>query len=46
MYLNLLQKYYDIQCELFINGIIDYTTFEILETEYLKRVELFTYCLN
>lgn len=46
MYINLLQHYYDIQCELFIKGIIDYNAFEILEIEYFKRVELFTYCLN
>ena len=46
MYINLLQKYYDKQCELFINGYIDLCTFTLLEKEYFKQVELFTYCLN
>jgi len=43
---NLLQKSFDIQCDLFIEGHIDYYNFESLECEYLKRKELFTINLN
>ena len=43
---NLLQKYYDIQCDLFINGNIDYDLFKILEDIYLKRYKLFIINLN
>ena len=45
-YINLLQRYYDKQCELFLNDYIDLHTFTLLEKEYFKRIELFTYCLN
>mgnify|MGYP000892883260 FL=1 len=43
---NLLQKSFDIQCDLFIKGDIDYHDFYNLEYEYLKRKELFTINLN
>lgn len=43
---NLLQYYFDLQCELFFRGKIDYNQFELLENEYLKRKPLFTICLN
>lgn len=43
---NLLQKTYDIQCELFIQGFIDYEYFQHLEREYLYRIDLFTINLN
>jgi len=43
---NLLQKTYDIQCELFIKGFIDYEDFLNLEREYLYRINLFTINLN
>jgi hypothetical protein len=43
---NLLQKTYDIQCELFIKGFIDYECFTKLELQYLNRLELFTINLN
>jgi len=43
---NLLQKSFDIQCDLFIKGHIDYHDFYNLEYEYLKRKELFTINLN
>ena len=46
MQYNLLQKSFDIQCDLFIKGHIDYYNFENLECEYLKRKELFTINLN
>lgn len=43
---NLLQKSFDIQCDLFIKGYIDYYDFENLEYQYLRRKELFTINLN
>jgi len=43
---NLLQKTYDIQCDLFIKGHIDYEYFQQLEKRYLIRLELFTINLN
>lgn len=43
---DLLLKIYEIYCDLFIIGIMDYNDFEILETDYLKRKELFTINLN
>lgn len=43
---NLLQKYYDLQCELFIEGKIGYKLFVELEKEYLKKYKLFTINLN
>jgi len=43
---NLLQKKYDKQCEMFINGIINYSEFEYLETIYLKYKKIFIICLN
>ena len=43
---NLLQKTYDIQCELFILGHIDYEYFQHLEREYFYRIKLFTINLN
>ena len=43
---NLLQKYYDAQCELFYNGDITYSDFEKLEFDYAKRVNLFIINLN
>jgi len=46
MYYNLLQKHYDLQCELFISGYINLSLFEDLEKQYYKRIKLFTICLN
>ncbi len=46
MQYNLLQKSYDLQCELFINGFIKWIDFVKLENEYFKRKETFTICLN
>jgi hypothetical protein len=43
---NLLQKTYDIQCELFIQGHIDYEFFMHLERKYLIRYKLFIINLN
>jgi hypothetical protein len=43
---NLLQKIYDLQCELFINGFIEWIYFEELEKKYLIRKKTFTICLN
>lgn len=43
---NLLQKHYDLQCELLERGYINYPVFEQLEKEYLKRIKLFTICMN
>ena len=43
---NLLQKTYDIQCDLFIKGFIEYEDFLNLEREYLYRIKLFTINLN
>lgn len=44
--IDMLLKYYDIQCNLFIEGKIDYKTFIKLENEYLKKQKLFTINLN
>lgn len=38
---NLLQNYYDTQCELFINGHIGWLIFMQLEQEYYKKKHLF-----
>ena len=43
---DLLLSYYERQCEYFINGFIDYNTFEKLEKEYFKKKKLFTINLN
>jgi hypothetical protein len=43
---NLLQKYYDKQCELFIKGFIDWQQFEELETDYFRKYKLFIINLN
>lgn len=43
---NLLQNYYDMQCEMFINGYISYLIFSELEKEYYKRKHLFEINLN
>lgn len=43
---NLLQNNYDKYTELFINGIIDYSFYQDIEIEFLKRYELFTINLN
>lgn len=43
---NLLQKTYDLQCEMFINGLIDFNTFQVLESKYIKIYKLFTIYLN
>lgn len=43
---NLLQEYYDKQCELFLEGYINYSIFESLENEYNFRKQLFTINLN
>ncbi len=43
---NLLQAYFDLQCEMFINGYLEYDTFEYLEKEFIKKSSLFTVCLN
>ena len=43
---NLLQKYYDLQCELFINGQITWVLFTQLEQQYFKRKDLFIVNLN
>ena len=42
----MLQNNYDKHTELFINGIIDYTFYQAIEREFLKRYELFTINLN
>jgi hypothetical protein len=46
MRINLLQKTYDNQTEMFINGVIDYDFYQALEREFLTRNELFTIYLN
>jgi hypothetical protein len=46
MRINLLQKTYDNQTEMFINGVIDYDFYQALEREFLTRYELFTIYLN
>jgi len=43
---NLLQNYYDTQCELFINGKISWIVFTKLEIDYYKRKQLFIMSLN
>jgi hypothetical protein len=43
---NLLQKTYDLQCDLFIDGVITYDEFIYLENKYLNRLELFIINLN
>lgn len=43
---NLLQKHYDKQCEMFINGFIDLETFMILENAYILKYQLFIINLN
>jgi hypothetical protein len=43
---NLLLKYYDLQCQMFINGYIDFDTFTSLENRYYMRKDLFMICLN
>lgn len=43
---NLLQKQYDLQCDLLITGLIDYKLFQELENQYLNQYKLFTICLN
>lgn len=43
---NLLQKTYDLQCDLFIQGHINYDSFLIFESYYLMNYELFTISLN
>jgi hypothetical protein len=35
---DLLLKYYEIQCQMFIDGLIDYNYFEYLENQYKKRI--------
>jgi hypothetical protein len=46
MQYNLLQNYYDTQCELFINGHIGWLIFNELEQEYYKKKHLFIINLN
>lgn len=43
---NLLQKHYDKQCEMFINGFIDLETFMKLENLYILKNNLFIINLN
>lgn len=43
---NLLQKYYDKQCDLFINGKISFSVFQMLEEKYERNKKLFTINLN
>ena len=43
---NLLQRKYDKQCEMFIDGFISYNEFEYLEDIYIKTKNLFTINLN
>ncbi|QHB38732.1 hypothetical protein HWC88_gp47 [Flavobacterium phage vB_FspS_hattifnatt9-1] len=43
---NLIQKYYDMQCQLFINGHIGWLVFTELEQEYYKKKHLFIINLN
>jgi len=43
---NLLQKTYDIQCDLFIKGFIDLDTFMKLEEKYILEYQLFIINLN
>jgi hypothetical protein len=46
MRINLLQKTYDNQTEMFINGVIDYDFYQALERKFLTQYELFTIYLN
>jgi len=43
---NLLFSQYDNHCNKFINGIIDLELFLLIETEYIKRYQLFIINLN
>ena len=43
---DLLLKIYDYHCNLFIDGKISMELFFKLESEYLRRRELFLICLN
>jgi hypothetical protein len=43
---NLLQKAYDLQCEMFISGFIDLDTFLKLEEKYVLQYQLFIINLN
>jgi len=43
---NLLQRTYDLQCRLFVEGLISLDLFMKLETEYIKRYKLFIINLN
>jgi len=43
---NLLQKSYNIQCNLFIKGFIDLETFMMLEEKYIMQYQLFIINLN
>lgn len=43
---NLLQNNYDKHTQMFIDGDIDYTFYQAIEREFLKRYELFTINLN
>lgn len=46
MQYDLLIQIFDYQTNLFISGFMEYDMFAEIETEYLKRKELFTICLN
>ena len=46
MTINLLQNNYDKHTQMFIDGVIDYTFYQVIEREFLKRYELFTINLN
>ena len=43
---DLLLKLYEIDCNLFVQGLITYDQFVILENDYFKRKKLFTVNLN
>lgn len=43
---NLLLRFYDYHCDLFIAGKIHYDYFIAIEEEYLKRYKLFIINLN
>jgi hypothetical protein len=46
MNINLLQSQYDKHTEMFIDGLIDYEFYKVIEMKFLLRCELFTISLN
>ena len=43
---NLLQNRYDRYLEMFLNNVFNYEVLQQIETEFLKRKQLFTINLN